>query len=261
MSENNMNDQIWFAALHGRMFSFVLGMAVIILLTISIQALAQDVTFNWLGSTTGQKSALSGKCDKNELNAAMVCNLRQITFRYKISEEESEKQIKLIPSEFDAELKGRSVKEYIESAMVPCDELPNYKDKISDTDMFRRINYLCKSPTRENLISFAEHSIKNDTKTCVFGEFDIGEFSFEKVNNTRWVSNNGPTGDCGAIVVMTLDQHPEHSALWEYAQTKYYSNVETEFCKGLSKAAEPMGYSWQAPKPLKANCEFIEYGF
>lgn len=220
---------------------------------------AQDVVFNWLGSTTGQKSALSGTCNFTKPDA-MECNLRQITFRYKLGKDEAKKQIDNIPVEIEKELKSVTVKDWIENGVMACKDLTSFKDKVSDTEVYDRLTELCKNPTKENLIPFLQYMITTQTQTCLFSEIDLGNFKFQNVNKSRWVSNNGPTGACGAVVVMTLDSDPKHQILWKYSQTKQYLNLESKMCKSLLEVNEPMGYSWQAPKPMKADCKFVEYG-
>jgi hypothetical protein len=71
---------------------------------------------------------------------------------------------------------------------------------------------------------------------------------------------NEPTGQCGAITILTLEQHPMHNTLWNYSQIKHYTNTESEPCKDFAEINEPMSYSWNGNKNLKKGCEFIEFG-
>jgi hypothetical protein len=71
-------------------------------------------------------------------------------------------------------------------------------------------------------------------------DYDVGDYKFNQVNDKKWVSTNESTGQCGAITILTLEQHPMHNTLWNYLQIKHYTNIESEPCKDFAEINEPM---------------------
>lgn len=234
-------------------------------LLISFSSIAADVNFNWLKSTSGQNSALSGTCDYLDSSNDMICNLRQILVRKKLSFEDAEKEIKTATQELDSGLKGKSIKEYVsEQFGSVCEKIPLSEDEIqslgTDREFYDSVVDICKSPTRDMVLSLVTLSTKTDLKTCKVMEYDTGNFEFNQVNNRKWVSTNEPSGECGAVTIMTLEKHPKHDSLWNYSQIRHYTNAESKLCKSLSEMNEPISYNWNGKSSLKMDCEYIEFG-
>ncbi|MGK2232417.1 MAG: hypothetical protein ACI92O_001588 [Colwellia sp.] len=234
-------------------------------LFISFNSFSADVTFNWLKSTSGQNSALSGTCDFSDESNDMVCNLRQIRVSKKLSPEDAEKDIKAATLELDTDLKDKSIKEYVDEKLGSvCKKIPLSETDIqslgSDREAYDAIVDICKSPSRNKVLALVTSSAKNDLKTCKVMDYDTGNFQFNQVSDRKWVSTNEPSGQCGAVTILSLEQHPKHDSLWNYSQIRHYTNTESELCKSLSEINEPMSYSWNGNKSLKMECEFIEFG-
>jgi hypothetical protein len=243
-------------------------MKIILLLSslfISFNTLSADVTFNWLKSTSNQNSALSGTCDHLESSNDMLCNLRQISVRKKKSPEDAIKEINALSFELDAELKNKTIKEYVfEHLGSVCEKIPLSETEIQSfgtaLEAYLAIVDICKEPTRDKVHSFLISSSKNDVRTCKVIEYDTGDYRFNQVNDRKWVSTNEPSGQCGAVTILTLEQEPKHDTLWDYSQIRHYTNTESELCKSLSEANEPMSFSWDGNPSVKMDCEFIEFG-
>jgi hypothetical protein len=234
-------------------------------LLVSFNTISADVTFNWLKSTSGQNSALSGTCDYLDSNTSMVCNLRQIRVGKKLSIEDAKKDLAAATVELDADLKDKTIEEYVSEKLGSvCKKIPLSDDEMkslgTDRDAYDAIVDICESPSREKVFTFITSSVNNDLKTCKVIDYDVGDYKFNQVNDKKWVSTNEPTGQCGAITILTLEQHPKHNTLWNYSQIKHYTNTESELCKGFAEINEPMSYSWNGNKNLKMGCEFIEFG-
>jgi hypothetical protein len=234
-------------------------------LFISFNSFSADVNFNWLKSTSAENSALSGTCDYLDSSNDMVCNLRQLSVRKKLSPEDAEKHIKAATLELDTELKNKSIKEYVDEKLGSvCKKIPLSEAELqslgSDREAYDSIVDICKLPSRDKLLSLLTSSTKNDIKTCKVMDYDIGNYQFNQVNDKKWVSTNEPSGQCGAITILTLEQHPKHNSLWNYSQIKHYTNTESDLCKGFAEINKPMSYSWNGNSSLKMGCEFIEFG-
>lgn len=234
-------------------------------LFIGFKSFSADITFNWLKSTSGQNSALSGTCDYKDASNDMVCNLRQLSVRKKLSPEDAKKDIEAATLELDTELKNKNIKEYVDEKLGSvCKKIPlsdaELKSLGSDREAYDAIVDICKKPSRDKVLALITSSAKNDLKTCKVMDYDIGDYQFNQVNDKKWVSTNEPTGQCGAVTILSLEQHPKYDSLWSYSQVKHYTNTESELCKSLSEINEPMSYSWNGKDGLKMDCKFIEFG-
>jgi len=225
---------------------------------------AADETFNWLNSTSGENSALSGQCDYMGESQNMICNLRQLSARKKISEEEFNQQIKDAISELDEALEKETINSYINKTFGEvCNRLsPEIKRSMtgSEIDAYNNIYELCKKPTKKRLIQFYTWSVEQERDTCKVFEYDVGYFEFEKINENKWVSTNPPSGECSVVSILSLERSPKDSFLWEYSQVKHYTNTTTEMCKSLAVNVKPMSYSWNGKSPIEMNCKYIEFG-
>lgn len=133
---------------------------------------------------------------------------------------------------------------------------------------FRRmidlLNAICAKPGPETLRAFLWHGLEKDTKTCRIWANPWKETFINTLG--KWVSNRGPTGMCGVVIVSTLDSKPldpkksdSPVRLWTYETQKIVTNKELggPFCQ-LEESK--ITYSWQA-KDFDRSCEFIEFGF
>lgn len=230
----------------------------IYLLIATSNSFAADIEFNWLRSTSGQNSALSGKC--NNENSKMTCNLRQIIVRKKSNDEDVQKEVESITAEIDEHLKTNTIEEYEKAAIEEfCSALPQSKDKV-DSTIFNAYATMCDNKTRNTVVEALTLSAMQSGRTCRIMEYDIGNFVFEQVNDKKWVSTNKPSGKCAIVTVLSLEQHPKYSRLWSYSQVRHYTNTDTEMCKSLSEVNESISYSWNGKKRLNMNCDFIEFG-
>lgn len=227
---------------------------------ISITSKAEVITFNWLGSTVGQKSALSGRCETIE--GGMQCNLRQLSVSIKLTQQEADEKIYEGRSEIDAALEKLTPREFVDDGLSGvCKKLRSDVElpKEVDQETLELVKRLCQKPNKEDLYKLTEITIKRDSQTCKISDWDLGDFYFKKVSHYKWVSNNGPTGECGAVVIMQLERHPEHEYLWTYSQSKQYTSLDSEMCKRFNEVNIDQGFSWNAPKPIKTNCQYIEF--
>jgi hypothetical protein len=96
--------------------------------------------------------------------------------------------------------------------------------------------------------------------TCKVSETDTGSYSFKPVNENKWVSNNGPSGSCGTVIVMTLERDPKHLTLWNYSQVRHFTNTEESMCKSFAENNIPMSYSWNGGPSIQMDCKYIDFG-
>jgi len=232
-------------------------------LMISMNSIASEETFNWLKSTSGDNSALSGVCSYVGNSRNMECNIRQISISKKMSKSKAEAQRSKLIAEIDKGISELGLEKYISDSLGDiCKKITKAKSALIDSNqgMYSIIIDMCKKPSRDALISLYSLMHEIDMKTCNVFDYDTGTFLFEPVNKDKWVSNNGPGGSCGVVVVMTLEREKDISSLWTYTQNKQYTNTTNATCKSLAEAAEPMSYSWNGGSLVEISCEYINFG-
>tara|TARA_R110002124_G_C8971684_1_gene515185 strand:+ start:8431 stop:9162 length:732 start_codon:yes stop_codon:yes gene_type:complete len=236
----------------------------ILLIAFHLPTYASDESFNWLKSTSGENSALSGKCNYLGNSSDMNCNLRQLSIRKKITETSFNKQVENSITELNNEMKGETIDSYVKKIYGDiCNQLsPVMKSSMRGTEIiaYNNIETLCKKPTKKKLLNIYMESLKQERDTCKVFEYDTGNFEFEQVNSNKWVSTNKPSGECSVVSILTLERNPESSFLWRYNQVKHYTNTATKLCKSLADNVKPMSYSWNGKSPLEMNCKYIEFG-
>jgi hypothetical protein len=123
-------------------------------------------------------------------------------------------------------------------------------------DGYEQLKSLCECKTRECLASvmMAQQTGEQNECTVTSRAFAI---DFVKVDDRKWVSNNGPEGVCGVVSVFTMESDAKHSNLWTYTEHYTYTNRNSGLCKGLP-SEESTVYSWKAAKPVRLKCEELK---
>lgn len=220
---------------------------------------ASDISFNWLKSTSGQKSALSGNCSETS-DGNLSCNLRQTFARRKVSHEEHISNLKSANNELAKSLESISPQEFVEQEFGELCVNINEMSNELDGNALLLLSRMCETPSESHISDAIEHFISIDAQTCKVYEIDTGDFSFEQVNERKWVSTNQPSGACGAVTVLSLEHEKEFSTLWTYSQVRHYTNTDTKLCQQLAEINEPISYSWKGKSPIELNCKYIEFG-
>lgn len=225
-------------------------------------ALSADHQFHALPSTTGNHSALSGNCYYIGNTLDMDCTLNQQSVRKKISDKEWQSRQNDAHAVIEKALSTQTVESYVKSALgSTCKKIKNgnYEKREDVHEAIQLLIDLCKSPSKDGILKAAVYQNNVDRKTCVFNSMELGQFRFEQVSNTKWVSTNKPSGECGVVTVMELEQ--EDGWLWNFNQVRHYTNTESDFCKDLAAINEPIGFSWKGKESTAMQCEHIEFGF
>jgi hypothetical protein len=241
------------------------GTIALILIVIHFSTYASDESFNWLKSTSGENSSLSGECDYVRKSQNMICSLRQLSVRKKTSEDKTKQQVEDAIQELDEALVKETIDSYIKSISGDiCNKLSPERRRrsltSSEVDAYNSIEQLCDKPTKKKLLQFYMISIEQQRDTCKVVEYDVGTFEFEKINENKWVSTNSPKGECSVVSILSLERSAESSFLWAYSQVKHYTNTKTELCKTLAENVKPMSYSWNGKTSVEMNCKHIEFG-
>ena len=156
--------------------------------------------------------------------------------------------------EFQDECKSSKVAENLRTAIskpeINKDLIPYVMNVVN------ALERVCKNPTRENYESFAHASMEMATKTCKIW-VSRWRSTFTKQTESKWVSNAGPDGLCGVIMITTLEREPKHD-LWTYTTRKVVTSREAnDLCKIVDD--QPSIHSWRTTAK-KLSCEIVEPG-
>jgi hypothetical protein len=229
-------------------------------LLLSFNSLSAEITFNWLKSTSGENSALSGSCDYVGSTSDLNCHLKQVSVRKKSDPEKVRKEIESVVADIDKQLKTKTMEQFKKVEFGEfCSKLPENQNKVEKV-IFDQFMTMCNNTTRQTVIEALSLTAKQAGNTCKVMDYDIGNYIFNQVNENKWVSTNKPSGSCGVVTVLTLERSPEHKSLWSYSQIKHYTNTETEMCKSFAEINKPIAYSWNGQSNIKMGCKYIEFG-
>src|SRR5262249_49186533 len=134
------------------------------------------------------------------------------------------------------------------------------------TGFVQRFNAMCDKPTMENIRNYLGYHLENDTKTCKIPA-NLWKETFTRQLGDKWVSNRGPSGICGVVIISTLEGRPLDPQkpddvlfwVWTYETQKVVTNKDAggQLCFFDETKVQ---YSWQA-KDFDRSCPFIKFGF
>lgn len=215
-------------------------------------------------------SAIWAECETTADGQRMTCEFTQVWARLAKTPEDAAAEVEKVLREVTPREMGQTCKDQrkqmtdlfskVEAAQ---DVAPRFKEFV--TGMARRLDAMCDKPTNETVREFLRYSLEKDTKTCRIWANPWKE-TFTRQLGNRWVSNRGPSGLCGVIIVSTLESKPFDPKepdsllrLWSYETQKIVTNKQA--AGPLCPVDETkVRYSWDA-KDFDRSCEFIEFGF
>lgn len=129
-------------------------------------------------------------------------------------------------------------------------------------DMATRVKALCSDPSDAALSRFVEEMVMTEDLTCKITMYRPFELNFKRstANSRLWVSNEGPTGECGVVNVVSLEQEKDHPTLWTYTSRRTVTNKAGG---GIMKCdawdERPLVFSWKADEKMR-RCNSIKFG-
>jgi len=222
-------------------------------------------------------SAIFPDCKLSTDKQTMTCNIVQVWARPKMSpekaKEEVERNIRETARELDKSGARSLAKDCKDGWWKQANEV--YRKQLSqDTGtsprivgflrgLAERVTALCDQPSVAALREVLRYTFEKETRTCrIYG--NPWQETLKRGLGNRWVSNRGPGGICGVVVVSTFESKPTNPTrpdslhVWTYETQKIVTNKEMggPLCPLDGKSV----YSWQA-LDFDVNCEFIEFGF
>lgn len=120
---------------------------------------------------------------------------------------------------------------------------------------------MCENPSKSTAEKIVDHQIEKESRTCnVWSNTYTHEF--EKDAQGRWVSTEGPQGQCGVVYVSVLEQEGDYPTLWNYWTRKIVTNKEGGSdlllqCEELDE--EVQTYTWRSDETFH-GCDYIKFG-
>ena len=125
------------------------------------------------------------------------------------------------------------------------------------------LNY-CRSPSAATMTEFARTQHEQETRTCLVST-NIFTQTFKRLaGSNSWISNDGPSGPCGTVVIARLQTEPGSVALWNYITRKTITNPDGKLsplggsCSQLDQTEYV--YDWRSEDKL-AKCDYIKFGW
>jgi len=121
---------------------------------------------------------------------------------------------------------------------------------------FGQLRSMCACATKECLAKVMLDEQTHEQNECTIYNSVI-PVDFVRVNDRKWVSNNGPEGICGTVSVLTIEHEANDSILWTYTSHYSFTNTKDGLCQGLKD--DDSTYSWKAPKSLRLRCDEFKF--
>jgi hypothetical protein len=233
-----------------------------ILLSFVAAASAQTVNVYPMGNTNSESTDyVSADCELGAKQDTMTCNFSQVSLYPKKRPSAAEEELLKIMKEFKAaeatEMKGSCSAADMKKLRDGLEVAENRALLPYMTKVVVAMETMCKSSTRDNYEALIRASLELEITTC---SVSVGRWtlSFTKQTDTRWVSNDGPNGVCGVVLITTLERETKNN-LWTYTQRKIVTNKQNSvaFCTIIEEG--PVTYSWRN-NTKKLACDLVEPG-
>lgn len=164
---------------------------------------------------------------------------------------------------FDALKTGEFSKDWNKSNFKNVmDANPNHKMNLMNRLKSRLDN--CDKLFRKNAESMAKFSHNRKMRTCEISGHSYDQMFSRSNDLTHWVSNTGPSGKCGVVIVNILRKiEVLNTKQWSIETKITVTNKKAKMLRGLISCEdypeESFFYGWEQPKALLA-CDHIKFG-
>jgi len=243
-------------------------LTVAILGLVGSAASAQDrLSIPSLGSTDPREaSSLSAECSRDRGGAWLICDFTQTGVRPQTRPADVAARVEVASKG----LREATPEDLARAQRSWCDLRERERETANASDvpaaarayadrLLVLLDRICDRPTPENVTEFLRFVIEKETVTCRVWTHSFRETFVQQPGGT-WLSQSGPSGPFGLVVVSTLapeDREARVPVLWTYRSQKIVTDRRTP--TGAPADAGPLAFSWKAPAKALA-CEFIEFG-
>jgi hypothetical protein len=127
------------------------------------------------------------------------------------------------------------------------------------------LKVFCDNPTTKNYESFLRLGHEKDMRTCTVWHNSYKQnFTRSSSSSDKWISNEGPKGECDVIDIAVLKKADTKSgsSFWVYETERIITNKEAKWLGGLAlcqdRPEQKMFYDWKQPKKF-LGCDYIEF--
>ncbi|MEQ9209155.1 MAG: hypothetical protein RLN96_04830 [Pseudomonadales bacterium] len=120
----------------------------------------------------------------------------------------------------------------------------------------------CEKPDRQSALALVDHMFDRKRRSCSIW---TNKFSheFKADGDGRWVSNLGPSGQCGVVHVSVLERDPDYRNFWNYETRKIVTNKQgtSDFllkCEDLDE--EVQKFTWKGDTTY-LGCDYVKFGY
>ena len=287
LGKGNGNPKLKSGAKQGQIMknNFILKILIFSLLVFPALTLANQLDYpgTILAYGTNETGYISGSCKKIS-DIKIKCKFTQALIRKSGKPEDLRKALDSADQAFESKRKpfnnklcsaNRLIFDALKTGKVPEREgwdkakfektmkaPPRHRSDIMN--MIKIILNTCDDPSRKNFRSMAEFMHDKKMRTCrIVGNSYEQEFS-RSHNSTHWVSNIGPSGDCGVVAVDTLKKVEVYKTIqWTMDTRIIVTNKKAKMFGGLANCKdypeEALFYDWKQPETFLA-CDYIEFG-
>jgi len=261
------------------MFLFLL-----IVLPVTVFALDRDYPSASLLFGKLENDHLAIRCNKSS-ETEMTCKFTQVYVRKKAKPKDLEKDLSNVDEilKEEQEKAGQQKKDcdfaiQFSSGLIKGEKPDNIDKKIWEESFenlhpkhkadfvsrIKKMEALCKDLSGEALENYirVEHEIK--TRTCIVGSNTFEESFTRLMGLSQWVSNKGPDGKCGVIVISTFTETDDSDIFWVYKTKKIVTNKEGTEELGLFRCdwfdEREFFYDWKSKENF-LQCDYIEFGY
>ncbi|HXH23363.1 MAG TPA: hypothetical protein VNN10_15190 [Dehalococcoidia bacterium] len=212
-------------------------------------------------------SSVSAECEISPDGRQMTCSFVQIRVDLVKTPEAAAAELEKQLREVDPRDVGKMCKDQRKDMADLAAKVTSTRDILPRLTAFlsgwlQRFDAMCDKPTPETIREFIWYGLQKYTRTCRIWANPWKE-TFIKQLGDKWVSNHGPDGICGVVVISTLESKPIDPKnpsfplrLWTYETQKVVTDksVPGPFCQLDETKAR---YSWDA-RDFDRSCDFVE---
>jgi hypothetical protein len=216
-----------------------------------------------LGSNT-EDGSLTVSCDGKEPFTKLSCHVYRLSIVRPSPEDHRKSR-----AELEKELSSKTAEQLLKQQQAVCANERSAEAKVlpqignysagraaSARHAFEQLKAVCSCATKECITAAMLRQQMGEQNECTIynGVFPA---EFLRVNDRKWVSNNGPEGLCGVVSIFTIEHEPTSAILWTYTSHITYTNNTQGFCKGLKD--ENATFSWQSGSSIRPACEEFKF--
>jgi hypothetical protein len=212
-------------------------------------------------------SAISGECQRS--GGVLSCRFFQTVIARQKTAVEVEALVKEETAEFLKDVKAFQ-QDQLCSKDLRLKMVAEFEKRRADPSSAAKIAFaeqymlpmfrVCDDPSAKNVETMTRAHVQREEMTCKVTNLRPYELTFQHQPDGRWISNDGPSGPCGTILITTLSREKDYS-LWTYTQRRIITNKTGTLGVVQCSAFEDhtQVFSWRKVDKVR-QCQAIKFG-